>query len=423
VEEGKMQKKYFNNTNHDYKMHAPFSLEIILVAIFLISIYIFATNKIQWFTLILLCGVYVLRNRKIYINKTTYIYMSFLLIVTASGLFGLRNDVAIGNIINLSFCLLILIFLPNILNTKQNIDAFMKFTFFLGLLLSIYVISLTDFQRLIQGRYYADVVLERYIGNRNLVALLLGISFNFGCYKLLLKFRYTNIFFCIVIFIGVLLTGSRKGLIVCVVPISIVLIGMIMNASNTRKKIKYVILASFFLIASYNIVLNIEIVYNNIGWRIENVFRSILFNEEIEEGSFSGRKRMIESGLGYFKDRPLFGHGIENFRYLYEQDTGWETYSHNNYVELLVNHGLVGFSLYYSFYIAVVWKLNRKRKISNLHDEKKYYLFIIGLLLSIMIMDFSLVSYKWYLTYVVLALGMNNGEGRKGFQEHQARKK
>ena len=85
---------------------------------------------------------------------------------------------------------------------------------------------------------------------------------------------------------------------------------------------------------------------------------------------------MIQYGMDYFKERPLLGHGIENFRYLYAQEVGKETYSHNNYIELLVNNGIVGLLLYYSFYISVILKANDRRRKSKSLEEKDIIYFV-----------------------------------------------
>ena len=91
----------------------------------------------------------------------------------------------IGNLLTLTCCLMLVIVLPLILSTKERLYIFMSWFIIFGLILSVYVISLTDYNRLLEGRYYASEVLEESIGNRNAVALLIGLAFNFGVYKVL----------------------------------------------------------------------------------------------------------------------------------------------------------------------------------------------------------------------------------------------
>ena len=52
----------------------------------------------------------------------------------------------------------------------------------------------------------------------------------------------------------------------------------------------------------------------------------------------------------YFPEHPILGHGSEAFEGL----SPWDTHSHTNYVELLVNHGLVGFFIYYLMMVRIL---------------------------------------------------------------------
>lgn len=67
------------------------------------------------------------------------------------------------------------------------------------------------------------------------------------------------------------------------------------------------------------------------------------------EQSFETRAEMILRGVELFAESPIWGHGNEGFRVL----SGFFTYSHNNYIELLVNYGMLGSFLFYIPFILV----------------------------------------------------------------------
>ncbi|GKX31760.1 hypothetical protein SH1V18_42400 [Vallitalea longa] len=391
-------------TTHTY------TIEFLLTIILLFTMYTDMTTQGIYYSKFVIIGITLLicgiKYKKIYYDKSIYIYFLFLVVVCASGIYGIRNDVFVGNIITLICCLVLLIIIPLIINTQQRLDIFMICIILFGFIMSIYSISLTDFNRLMEGTYYASNVLLKKIGNRNAVAMLIGFSFNMSVYRLLYKKEYKNIFCLVVMFLAILLTGSRKGVIFCVIPISLNLFIIILNTKKIKKKIRYLIMFVFLFITTYYALFNIDFLYNNIGWRIDSIFKNIFFNEVSLEGSFNVRKTMIKLGLEYFKERPIFGHGIENFRYLYGWQSGHETYSHNNYIELLVDNGLVGFLLYYLFYISIIIKTNINRIKSKIKNEKDYYVFCISLLLCMLIIDWGLISYKWYPNYLMLALAL-----------------
>ncbi|HFT2183574.1 TPA: O-antigen ligase family protein [Bacillus cereus] len=390
-----------------------YGLEFILIIIFLITVFADMSEEGIYYSkfliIMMISLVYFVKNKSISFEKNIYIFYLFLILTGASGLYGFRNDVTIGNLLTLTCCLMLVIVLPLILSTKERLYIFMSWFIIFGLILSVYVISLTDYNRLLEGRYYASEVLEESIGNRNAVALLIGLAFNFGVYKVFYQRNYKHLIFALVMLTAVLLTGSRKGLLICFIPmfINIFLMGM---KSNLKKNIQYffvsLILATLLSVLFYNILFKIDILYENIGWRFESMYQEIFLHESSNEGSYHTRKNMIQYGMDYFKERPLLGHGIENFRYLYAQEVGKETYSHNNYIELLVNNGIVGLLLYYSFYISVILKANDRRRNSKSLEEKRYYLFCISLLICMFIIDWGLVSYKWYPNYILLALAL-----------------
>lgn len=390
-----------------------YGLEFILIIIFLITVFADMSEEGIYYSkfliIMMISLVYFVKNKSISFEKNIYIFYLFLILAGASGLYGFRNDVTIGNLLTLTCCLMLVIVLPLILSTKERLYIFMSWFIIFGLILSVYVISLTDYNRLLEGRYYASEVLEESIGNRNAVALLIGLAFNFGVYKVFYQRNYKHLIFALVMLTAVLLTGSRKGLLICFIPmfINIFLMGM---KSNLKKNIQYffvsLILATLLSVLFYNILFKIDILYENIGWRFESMYQEIFLHESSNEGSYHTRKNMIQYGMDYFKERPLLGHGIENFRYLYAQEVGKETYSHNNYIELLVNNGIVGLLLYYSFYISVILKANDRRRKSKSLEEKRYYLFCISLLICMFIIDWGLVSYKWYPNYILLALAL-----------------
>ncbi len=83
-------------------------------------------------------------------------------------------------------------------------------------------------------------------------------------------------------------------------------------------------------------LLFIEPLRRMIGQRLLNMVLELLGGNT--DGSTSVRMGMLKCGLSMFSQKPIFGWGLGAFTDL----GGFETYSHNNYVELLVAVGLVG---------------------------------------------------------------------------------
>lgn len=386
------------------------SLDFIFSIIFLFLIYFDMNSSGGSYWKLLVISIMFLtvcfKHKALKVSKILGIYFVFYILNIASGLYGLTNEYFIGNFAILTSMFMIMLSFPTLLNTKEKINNFMKFIILFGVILSIYSISLTDVSRLMNGIYFAENILLERIGNRNDVAMAIGLAFNFSLYFFLHKKKRINVFIMLIMFIAILLTGSRKGLLFSVTPFFINLIYIFITTKKIKKRFRYIILSIILILLVYYALFHIEFMYNNIGFRIENAVRSIVLNQETTESSLNSRGNMIDSGLRYFKEKPLIGYGLENFRVLYGHETGLETYSHNNFVELLVNNGLIGFISYYLFYILIIINNFNKLKNSKLSDEKDYRAFLISLLISILIIDFTMISYKWYPLYIIFSLSL-----------------
>ena len=64
---------------------------------------------------------------------------------------------------------------------------------------------------------------------------------------------------------------------------------------------------------------------------------------------------MLEDAVELWLQRPFTGWGLDQFRNV----SGWNTYSHDNYVELLANQGIVGCLLYLMVYVSTLVSLLR----------------------------------------------------------------
>jgi len=100
-------------------------------------------------------------------------------------------------------------------------------------------------------------------------------------------------------------------------------------------------------------------------------------------GSTGGRIFLIKVGFLTFQDSPIFGHGIANFFLLNEL----HVYAHNNYIELLVDLGIVGTILFYSIYFYLI------KSFFMLNKHVPIKIFIITFLTVLMVMDIAVVSY------------------------------
>lgn len=110
------------------------------------------------------------------------------------------------------------------------------------------------------------------------------------------------------------------------------------------------------------------------------------------------RLRYIQTAIDYWLDKPLFGWGTDAFRHLNSS-----SYSHNNYAEVLCNHGLFGFLIYYSFHALVFISALLKKNI-----------LVLVAVLAMLLSDIGIVSMveksAWFVLYLGIAALMENAE-------------
>jgi len=108
--------------------------------------------------------------------------------------------------------------------------------------------------------------------------------------------------------------------------------------------------------------------------------------------SASMRKQMIEDGVEMWKEYPLLGIGLDQYRVI----SVYGTYSHNNYVELLVNLGLIGLLLYYSIHLFILF--------SCLKNAMKSFIKIwsFASIALILMWDMALVSYNLKIIWILI---------------------
>ena len=196
----------------------------------------------------------------------------------------------------------------------------------------------------------------------------------------------------------VILSASRKALFCFIIPIMITYI-FDKNGSVVKKLIRIAIL-TIVIVSGYLLLLKVPFLYNSIGNRVESMFAAFAGNTSEADGSTLDRINLTAWGIKWFKEKPIIGHGIDNYRVVlhgFRSDYPMSYYAHNNYVELLVDVGIVGLVAYYWNYIYMLISVIRYRRIVT-NEE----FIIIGMLIALVINEVGLVSY--YAKYIQVLL-------------------
>lgn len=194
--------------------------------------------------------------------------------------------------------------------------------------------------------------------------------------------------------LGLLSSNSRNGFLVCIAGTFLFLLLFLKKVKLSRK------LWCFAIVVVISILLYRYGLLDGILARLDSA------SMPGEDRSVNTRLFMIEFGLKAFGESPLWGYGINNAQFLLESYFA-RTYLHNNYIELLVDVGLLGFFAYYGCFASITTKLNRARrnpKFDSEYSDIAILLFVICIML--LIADMSIVFYYNKMTYIILGMSL-----------------
>lgn len=222
-------------------------------------------------------------------------------------------------------------------------------------------------------------------------------------------------FLLFIIPISIMITGERSNFLKCLLIFSAIIFFINSSYLFTSKKILITILiGAIFLSISFNKTLYIK--QTEFFKRIFKVENPKKISDVFQNIKYFAH---YDAAFSIFKDKPLNGVGNKNFRYEcsnekhYNQNLTFSihrctTHPHQIHFELLSEHGLIGFGLFFYFFFLFIRKnyLNYFN-LSDIHIfTKNFYLivFLIPLLPSGSIFS----TFNGSLFWIVLALANLN---------------
>ena len=189
--------------------------------------------------------------------------------------------------------------------------------------------------------------------------------------------RKTYYFLLMVTVLLIIAAGSRKGFLF---GFTLVALSILSSARNKKYYKLYLIISVVF------IILTALFMYLNWTSLVERYtifyrFQGIIdfLNGGEGDSSTKWRNIFIQEGILIFNINPIKGIGIHNFQTLFREGL----YAHNNYVELLVDVGIIGFSIFYSIYLGILIFLKRN----------KAKLFDFAFVFILLVMEYAMVTY------------------------------
>lgn len=196
--------------------------------------------------------------------------------------------------------------------------------------------------------------------------------------------------------IVIYITGSRKAILLPVIGIVLIYALAFDYKKNISKLFRTLGIAFVMVFCIVIFVKKNE----TFQYRMLSLFES-MFLDAGTDGSYMVRTYLGQKAIDMFKEKPIFGWGLNSFAYHgYDNMINVNTYgryAHNNYLEIVSCLGIVGLVLYYIRYIKVI-----------LYSFKRRNIFGAKLCLTIFIVlalfEYGIVSYNTVPLQTILTL-------------------
>lgn len=300
---------------------------------------LFEAPKQIFLVLFLLSGFYIMYKNKISI-KFDIINLSFIAFVVFSFISVILNDAPIKRVMDPFRCLLFFIVLRSVGVEKNNIKCII-YALFLGFLISFIIAVYQKFT----GINPHGFIELKSIGHVNHSSIFMFLVFCIAMPFILNKdniFKCICIFFAIVSFIGVIMTGSRATMYL--LPIAIFFIILYFGTQISFKK-------SIFILITFTIISLIAIYYIPDDRILQKITKGISSSET--------RIPIFYSAFYTWQENPFFGIGSGNFesiditKYFPGNFEVTRSHAHNTFLTFLTEKGIFALIGYLIFQIAL----------------------------------------------------------------------
>lgn len=269
--------------------------------------------------------------------------------------------------------LIILFCFSQYMRSPDEINKFWIATFIGGVTLSFYVFGMygSDFWNILRANAVANSNNITRIGtgfvNANTIGVYTSISMCLGLYYAFFKKGKKSIFYKFIFMVGALVSFvmamascSKKTLIIMFTFWVCIFVYKQIGSKNFVRGIKYLVIFILITITMVYLIQNITI-FSGIATRMKSLFSFL----EVGKGGVSEVERasFISQGIQYWLQSPIWGNGLGSSVYYMGM------YAHNNFVEILMSLGILGFFVFYYPIVSTIKNYIMYKKRTRSEDE------------------------------------------------------
>lgn len=399
----------------DLKMKKNINEDFLVAIVIISSIALRKFILLSYFIQILFIGLYLKFYSKT-VNKQFFFFRILYFILVVLSVLWARDISSVLRVLPSIVQIVVLsLIMCGYVNSSKRIDKIIDYFIIAGFVITINIFlftSLSDWKNIIfySSNEYVDISssagrLGPSVGlHSNGLGQILILCI-MCCYYKFTKIKHKKeLFLMLLLLLFLVLTKSRSSIVECI--IGIFLINIFTKQKNIAR-LKNLIFGSIAFIIILFLLVKIPFLYNIVGYRLTGLY-SIFGRVDVSDSSTLTRINFVKIGFNIFLSSPLIGVGMNNFSYIaYNKYSTWaQVYSHNNFIEILSDLGIVGFFLYYYLYFVAFKKLLETIKYyrkMNCYELSKQSSFLLVLLMVCALMNISHITYE---TECVQYIGM-----------------
>lgn len=201
--------------------------------------------------------------------------------------------------------------------------------------------------------------------------------------------------------------ASRMSLFMLISGILVLsyIIFVVWPKKKTIGFIKFILIVALIIYLLWFIMSSLPI-FSNILERFTSTLSFFLADSDYAEGT-QLRGSLITLGINAFLEHPILGIGYNNARYAAITVIGREMFSHNNYIEILANGGIVAFLIFYIPYMILFYKLSKLLKTKRIEVALAFVMLFMVCIASLAGIPYLQKIYYIYLGFIITIANEN----------------
>lgn len=376
-------------------------LSITVLCGYIISLFVFVHDPtlvlISEFLFILFTGITfcnILLKKKLKTNGLYGVLFIFVLLMFIAYYWCIEESLLLSKNKTMIQLFVLFAFVHNSLESFRDIELCLKSIAIGGMIMCLYSTYHYGFAKILYSLSTSDR-LGGVMNQANIFGYFCLITFTVLLYFAMLYKKYYLILIGTLPVIFIITTGSRKSLLLVIFG-AMLLISLYSYYQGRIMSLIAIIIGIIIIASPFLVWLQTLDVFS----RFDGMFNAVSGEGKVDH-SLLVRQEMIRFGLEKFTQNPIVGYGTGHYAVLYFYEFGEYRPSHNGYIQLLVEFGLVGFCLYYSMYIYMIvkiWYITTKHRLV-------LGIVIVTILVLQLLTEFTTYTFYAKFTYIYLAIG------------------